>query len=156
MRSRSALSFLDSIIRLLGLTALDVMDPQASVFSPDNVPRLPLSPKHTGPSAAQQLQLSAQGMSAAPATCACHALSIACTTTHSQLTPFWISSPGWDPSWTEAEIRREESRRLVWSALTLAAGFTAHDAAFAKDPTELHLIDASNVSNLQLELAVLG
>ncbi|KAF8610279.1 hypothetical protein BDV93DRAFT_430457 [Ceratobasidium sp. AG-I] len=143
-RSRSALSFLDSIIRLLGLTTLDVMDPQASVFSPDNVPRLPLSPKHTGPSAAEQLQLSAQGKSVVPATCACHALSIACTTTHSQLTPFWVSSPGWDPSWIEVEIRREESRRLVWSALTLAAGFTAHDAAFAKDPTELHLIDAAN------------
>ncbi|KAG8774686.1 hypothetical protein FRC12_001872 [Ceratobasidium sp. 428] len=145
VRSRSALVFLDNIIRLLGLTVLDVMDPGVKVFSPDQVPRLPLSPKKSNSlSPAVQYPLTTHSNPAVPATCACHALSIACTTTHAQLTPFWISSPGWDPNWTEAEIRREESRRLVWSALTLAAGFTAHDAAFAKDSAELHLVHASN------------
>ncbi|KAG8747602.1 hypothetical protein FRC10_000144 [Ceratobasidium sp. 414] len=144
-RSRSALIFLDNIIRLLGLTVLDVMDPGVKVFSPDQVPRLPLSPKKgDGLTPSVQYPLTAHSSSTVPATCSCHALSIACTATHAQMTPFWISSPGWDPSWTEAEIRREESRRLVWSSLTLAAGFTAHDAAFAKDPAELHLVHASN------------
>ncbi|KAG9101984.1 hypothetical protein FRC07_010264, partial [Ceratobasidium sp. 392] len=145
VRSRSALIFLDNIIRLLGLTVLDVMDPDVRVFSPDQVPRLPLSPKNSvGMNPSAQYPLTAHTGPTVPATCACHALSIACTTTHAQLTPFWISSPGWDPNWTEAEIRREESRRLVWSSLTLAAGFTAHDAAFAKDSAELHLVHASN------------
>ncbi|KAG9102780.1 hypothetical protein FRC06_001144 [Ceratobasidium sp. 370] len=143
-RSRSALIFLDNIIRLLGLTVLDVMDPSVKVFSPDQVPRLPLSPKNDSLIPSVQYPLTAHSASTVPATCACHALSIACTTTHAQMTPFWISSPGWDPTWTEAEIRREESRRLVWSSLTLAAGFTAHDAAFARDPAELHLVHASN------------
>ncbi|KAJ1309633.1 hypothetical protein OPQ81_006401 [Rhizoctonia solani] len=144
-RSRSALMFLDGIIRLLGLTMLDGMDPQTTVFSADQVPMLPLSQRRDGPGSSGKFPGSSQApTSAGPATCACHALSIACTTTHGQLTPFWVSAPGWDPSWNEAEIRREESRRLVWSALTLAAGFTAHDAAFAKDPTELHIIDAAN------------
>ncbi|KAG9101620.1 hypothetical protein FS749_005158 [Ceratobasidium sp. UAMH 11750] len=144
-RSRSALVFLDNIIRLLGLTVLDVMDPAVKVFSPDQVPRLPLSPKKSDnltPSA--PYPLTAHSGPTIPTTCACHTLSIVCTTTHAQMTPFWVSSPGWDPSWTEAEIRREESRRLVWSSLTLAAGFTAHDAAFAKDPADLHLVHASN------------
>ncbi|CAE6527496.1 unnamed protein product [Rhizoctonia solani] len=145
VRSRSALIFLDSIIRLLGLTMLDEMDPQAAMFSSDRVPTLPLSQRRDGPSPAGKLLGASQAPPpAGTPTCACHALSIACTTTHGQLTPFWISSAGWDPNWNEAEIRREESRRLVWSALTLAAGFTAHDAAFAKDPTELHIIDAAN------------
>ncbi|KAG8714331.1 hypothetical protein FRC11_008894, partial [Ceratobasidium sp. 423] len=144
-RSRSALIFLDGIIRLLGLTVLDVMDPQTAVFTADKVPTLALSRRRGAPSSAGKLLGAPQApASAGTATCACHALSIACTTTHGQLTPFWVSAPGWDPNWNEAEIRREESRRLVWSALTLAAGFTAHDAAFAKDPTELHIIDAAN------------
>ncbi|QRW15183.1 Fungal Zn(2)-Cys(6) binuclear cluster domain [Ceratobasidium sp. AG-Ba] len=143
-RSRSALMFLDNIIRLLGLTVLDVMDPNVKVFSPDQVPRLSLSPKKSSLDLPRQYPLTAQSNPTRPATCSCHALSIASTTAHAQLTPFWVSSPGWDPNWTEAEIRLEESRRLVWSSLTLAAGFTAHDAAFAKDPTELHLIHASN------------
>ncbi|CAE6452579.1 unnamed protein product [Rhizoctonia solani] len=144
MRSRSALVFLDSIIRLLGLTTLDVMDPQTAVFSADKVPTLPLSQRRDAQSSARKLLGASQTPSTGTATCACHALSIASTTTHGQLTPFWVSSAGWDPNWNEAEVRREESRRLVWSALTLAAGFTAHDAAFAKDPTELHIIDAAN------------
>ncbi|CAE7156896.1 unnamed protein product [Rhizoctonia solani] len=145
VRSRSALIFLDSIIRLLGLTMLDQMDPQAAMFSADRVPTLPLSQPRGTPSSAGNLLCAPQAPPAeGTSTCACHALSIACTTTHGQLTPFWVSSAGWDPNWNEAEIRREESRRLVWSALTLAAGFTAHDAAFAKDPTELHIIDAAN------------
>ncbi|CAE6404179.1 unnamed protein product [Rhizoctonia solani] len=145
-RSRSALIFLDGIIRLLGLTMLDAMDPQAAVFSADKVPTLPLSQRRDAPNSAGKLLGAPQNSNSTTgaATCACHALSIMRTTTHGQLTPFWVSSAGWDPNWNEAEIRREESRRLVWSALTLAAGFTAHDAAFAKDPTELHIIDAAN------------
>ncbi|CAE6516745.1 unnamed protein product [Rhizoctonia solani] len=144
-RSRSALMFLDGIIRLLGLTMLDVMDPQTAVFTADKVPTLALSQRRDAPSSAGKLLGAPQAPPpAGTSTCACHALSIACTTAHGQLTPFWVSAPGWDPNWNESEIRREESRRLVWSALTLAAGFTAHDAAFAKDPTELHIIDAAN------------
>lgn len=142
-RSRSALIFLDGVIRMLGLTVMDVMDPQASVFSADRVPRIPLSQRKDKPDPGAVSEFVGTSQ-AAPATCACQALSIVSTTTHGQLTPFWVSSAGWDPNWNESEIRREESRRLVWSALTLAAGFTAHDAAFAKDPTELHIIDAAN------------
>lgn len=148
-RSRSALIFLDGVIRMLGLTVIDVMDPQASVFSADRVPRIPLSQRRDKPAPGAVGKFVGTSQSA-PSKCACHALSIAGTTTHGQLTPFWVSSAGWDPNWNESEIRREESRRLVWSALTVAAGFTAHDAAFAKDPTELHIIDAANVSSLVL------
>ncbi|KDN42120.1 hypothetical protein RSAG8_06978, partial [Rhizoctonia solani AG-8 WAC10335] len=137
VRSRSALIFLDSIIRLLGLTS-----PSGTLNY--RVPTLPLSQRRDALGSAGKPLGAPQAPPSGTATCACHALSIACTTAHGQLTPFWISSAGWDPNWNEAETRREESRRLVWSALTLAAGFTAHDAAFAKDPTELHIIDAAN------------
>lgn len=137
--------FLDGVIRLLGLTVLDAMDPQVAKFSSDKVPMIPLSQRQDNSSGGKTLESAPGAPTTGSAKCACQALSIASTTTHAQLTPFWASSAGWDPNCNEAEIRREESRRLVWCALTLAAGFTAHDAAFAKDPTELHIIDAANV-----------
>lgn len=48
-------------------------------------------------------------------------------------------------NWTVSEIRREETRRLCWSALALAAAHTAHCAAFNREPLELFLIQPENV-----------
>ena len=49
----------------------------------------------------------------------------------------------------DAETRREEMRRLVWSCVTLIAGYTSFTAASNPLPTmDLFLMDAANVSAL--------
>jgi len=52
--------------------------------------------------------------------------------------------PVWDPSWTEAEVKSEETRRLCWSALILVANHTAARAAEQRQPVDLFLVDPSN------------
>lgn len=57
----------------------------------------------------------------------------------------WNCAPDWDPHWSLPEVRKEESRRLCWSALTLVAAHTADCAAFGRKPLDLELIKPSNV-----------
>jgi len=54
----------------------------------------------------------------APRTCSC--LAVMSETT--DIAPTSPTSPGWDKSWSLAEIQKEEARRMCWSALKLAAG----------------------------------
>jgi hypothetical protein len=58
-------------------------------------------------------------------------------------------NPPWDPNWTIEERRKEECRRICWSALNLIANYTAQCAAFHQDPIELHLMEPANVSKAQ-------
>ena len=62
-----------------------------------------------------------------------------------RMSPTWATSITWDASWTEADVRAEETRRLCWSALSLAVEHTAHCAAFRRDPLDLFITRPENV-----------
>jgi hypothetical protein len=54
----------------------------------------------------------------------------------------------WDPSWNAIQIKREESRRLVWAAVSLVGAFCARCTARGEEGIELTLLEAGNVSVL--------
>jgi hypothetical protein len=80
--------------------------------------------------------------------CSCESLTLGHNWAHANdLTPLWLMTPAWNPDACEAEIRKEECRRVVWSAVTLLAGCTSYTAALNAVPSqELSLMDPSNVS----------
>ena len=57
----------------------------------------------------------------------------------------WSAEPRWDPKMSVSQIRREEVKRLCWTALTLVAAHTAHCAAFHLDPPNPWFMQAENV-----------
>lgn len=63
----------------------------------------------------------------------------------SKYVPFWAYTPAWNPAWTDAEIRREECRRLCWNTLLVLAGYTSYRAAVGLDIIKMFLLDSSNV-----------
>lgn len=122
---------LDSIIRMLRLTSIDEHDPRVSRFDSRNVPvvHVPVPSRVA----------SRQG-------CCCASLTLGHNSPIShQHTPLWVATAAWNPDWTVAEIRKEESRRLCWSSLQIAAGHTAHAAAFSTPPLNYYCIQPSNV-----------
>jgi len=56
----------------------------------------------------------------------------------------WLCTPAWHPNWTEAEIRREECRRLCWNTLSLTAGYTSYRAALGVSQHELFVVQPAN------------
>ena len=56
-------------------------------------------------------------------------------------------NPPWDPNWTIDECRKEEARRVCWSALNLIANCTAQCVAFHQEPIDLALMEPSNVGS---------
>lgn len=80
--------------------------------------------------------------------CACEELSLGQNWPQArEHTPLWLYTPAWDAGWGVAEIRREECRRLCWSTLTLAAGYTSYAAALRTPISDLFVIQPSNVSS---------
>ncbi|KAF8527466.1 hypothetical protein BU17DRAFT_81636 [Hysterangium stoloniferum] len=132
-RSNSAMVMLDSIIRSLGLTAIDADNPRVSLFKSRAVPVVPV------PATAR---VSSEG-------CSCLALTLGHNSRSSHVhTPLWVATAAWNPDWTVAEIRKEESRRLCWSSLQIAAGHTSHSAAFSVPPLDYFCIQPSNYALL--------
>jgi hypothetical protein len=117
----AALISLDKIIEALQLTTLDARDPDTLDHS-TGVPTV----SHPRPP---------------PKQCDC-----ADTASSPADAPnAWSFQPAWDPLWTEAEVKSEESRRLCWSALILVSNHTAARAAEQREPLNLFLVDPSNV-----------
>lgn len=54
----------------------------------------------------------------------------------------------WDDNASDNDIRKEECRRMCWSALTLVSSYTAQCSAFHMEPIELSLAEPSNVGGL--------
>ncbi|GJJ13286.1 hypothetical protein Clacol_007538 [Clathrus columnatus] len=133
-RVNSAMVILDSILRFLRLASIDEDDLQVSKFVAQNVPIVHV--------AVSSRIASKQG-------CCCASLTLGQNSPIShQLTPLWVATAAWNPDWTVAEIRKEESRRLCWSSLQIAAGHTAHAAAFRAPPLDYYCIQPSNYSLL--------
>ncbi|GJE92836.1 hypothetical protein PsYK624_089940 [Phanerochaete sordida] len=130
-RADGALQFMDRIIQALGLTMVDMDDPDVCVYSPRTIPMVFFQPGYVS-----------------PRDCGC-VPSVAGASMNSGVAPqhyafSFTFSPPWDPSWGVAEIVREESRRVCWSALNLIANYTAQSVAFHQAPLDLFLMEPAN------------
>lgn len=195
----SAITLLDNLIRVLGLTSIDAMDPRAPTFLPNSVPDLgrpppngardhspqsthnagmiglPGTPPTCPPvpasavkyqavalptpfdkwrSPADQLHLRDDLGVVALAGCPCRALSLASSPEVLRSTPAWGAMPRWAPNATWAEIRREEARRLVWSAVVMLGSDANTRQAGGISQLDLHVTKAENVSVVDLFIAM--
>lgn len=82
-------------------------------------------------------------------TCSCGNLTLGQNWTHARdLTPLWLMTPAWNGDDSDAEARKEECRRVVWSAVTLVAGYTSFVASMNAVPImDLFLMEPANVSD---------
>jgi hypothetical protein len=119
----AALISLDKIIEALQLTTLDARDSDTLDHS-TGVPTV--SPPRPPPKQ-------------------CNCADTAAAVSSADGSNTWSFQPAWNPLWTEAEVKSEETRRLCWSALILVANHTAGRAAEQRDPLNLFLVDPSNV-----------
>ncbi|EJF57907.1 hypothetical protein DICSQDRAFT_157117 [Dichomitus squalens LYAD-421 SS1] len=173
-RGRSAFDMLDSLIRSLSLTILDVMDPRTSVFLPGQVPVVvstsdlpnsftapPATFEHGIPTSTPRAlhEVTSDYSPLPPQTpmaneaqrgCGCSSYSLGTTWPISAtLTPAWTCMPMWPESAGEGEMQKEECRRLVWSAITLAITYSSHAAAGTDQaPKHLWIQDAANYALL--------
>jgi hypothetical protein len=82
--------------------------------------------------------------------CNCNSLLLSQNSPKSQvITPLWGFTPDWTPEWSEAEVEREEARRLVWSSLILVASHTSHAVSHGihrREALDFWMTRAENVS----------
>jgi hypothetical protein len=161
-RVYSSLDFLDSIIHTLGITYLDADNPAASTFTYNAVPVVEVSStervdaSHRYPSSMsvsspiqqymQQQHEIAIDPTTFPSGCSCDELSLGRRWPEAHgLVPFWVATPAWNNEWSVGEIRKEECRRLCWSALGLVSGHTSFAAAWNWRNPDLFMTEPSNV-----------
>ncbi|KAI0305926.1 hypothetical protein B0F90DRAFT_1694580 [Multifurca ochricompacta] len=166
-RIHSSLNILDSMIRMLAMTYLDAGNPVASTFARNAVPAVDASSKGYHPSSQhypsstsvplstqQHLQEQEQEQVAVDhairATgCSCDELSLGCQWPEAQRqVPLWVATPAWNRDWSEGEVKKEECRRLCWSALMLVSGHTSYAAAVNWRRPDLFMVEPSNYSIL--------
>lgn len=163
-RIGSAVEVLDSIIRLLGITYLDANDPAVSTFTRNAVPAVDASSEEyfsasqsfsssmSIPSPTQlhaQQQQSAVDTTTSGSRCSCDSLSLGSQWPEAQSqVPGWITTPMWNPEWTEGEMKKEECRRLCWSTLLLVSGRSSYSDAINWRLQELFTLEPSNVGTI--------
>lgn len=139
-RAAQSLEIADRIITALSLQRLDENDPDVPAFYPNEVPVI-LTP----------------GYDPVPERCGCHGHSLSSPTMGEQ--GIYATSFTYHPPWCEdgahVDNRKEECRRICWSALSLMSSYTATCAVFHQKPVSLRLTDPSNVSISQIYLAVI-
>jgi uncharacterized protein YkuJ len=157
----SSLNILDSILRLLAMTDLDGNNPTASTFSRNAVPVVEVSSQNdvaaskfhqnsmSMPSLTQQCAQQQQSLietTIPESGCLCDKLSLGSQwpEAHKQV-PFWVSTPMWNREWSEGEIKKEECRRVRWSALMLVSGQTSFADAVNWRIQDLFMVESSNV-----------
>ncbi|KAE9405655.1 hypothetical protein BT96DRAFT_915878 [Gymnopus androsaceus JB14] len=159
-RSVSAIVMLDSIIRCLALTVVDADDPNTSVFGSGQVPRIgePPSSGWTATNGHHAYFSDVEHVYHTPVSsttdtgssrCSCASLTLGeHWPTSLDHTPLWATTPRWDPTWSPGDIRKESSRRLCWSAISLAAGHLSYAAASQSHMPELFISDPGNYALL--------
>ncbi|KAG6830738.1 hypothetical protein H0H87_007214, partial [Tephrocybe sp. NHM501043] len=60
----------------------------------------------------------------------------------------WSYKLPWNPTWTDAEIRDEECRRLCWGSLSLMCNYVSQCVAFDREPPDFFLLDSANYAIL--------
>lgn len=158
---------LDSIIRSLSLTLLDADNPGTTMFLPGTVPVVPvrdqqgtswfdyqpLTPSHQATQNTDAFYVSTSSPvihhPASEVGCSCTSLTLGkhwpSTNEHA---PLWSSTPAWNDSWSDNEIRKESIRRLCWSAMVAAAGHISYTTAHRSHNPDLFIADPANVSHL--------
>ena len=173
-RMNAAFNLLDALIRSLALTTLDAADPRASTFAPGAVPIVPASPIGDGYEAIPPFGVTPLPHLQAPPNpwyvpskrglytmedvhaggvrhCGCGMYSLGYSWPRSlELVPTWTVMPAWPvdigADVDEGAIQKEECRRLVWGALTLAASHNSVMVAGTdKEHQALWIKDAANV-----------
>ncbi|TRM64026.1 hypothetical protein BD626DRAFT_568626 [Schizophyllum amplum] len=127
-RCASALRILDAIIQSLRLTSIDFDNPRTSMFTQSSVP-LVRSPTSTR--VGRRVWCTHN-----------------CTGPDDYVPPTWEMTPAWNPAWSDVEIERESSRRLVWSSLFLFSGHHTYNLSYGKPPVALHISAPSNYAVL--------
>ncbi|KAI0657039.1 hypothetical protein C8Q70DRAFT_1007912 [Cubamyces menziesii] len=174
-RTREAMAMLDSIIRCMSLTTLDLGDPRVTVFAPHTVPAVPMNAPGTGIGAACDPLANAvlpytgsthgPGPANAPTSagarmnpsagpnkwqCGCQTYSLG----HHwplvrELAPQWTMMPMWPKNVGEGEMQKEECRRLVWATVMLTATHNTKTTAGTDwEPQHLWIKDPSNYALL--------
>jgi hypothetical protein len=180
LRSASSMVILDQIIRTLSLTFLDADDPNVSVFSRREVPRIPPEQKPVqqtswnAPSRFIDDPIAFRDPVIAPGSegshlrrksspkpiilienCKCAILSLghrwASALEH---TPEWLSTPAWDENWSDGEIKKESCRRLCWSTVSLAAGHSSYTTAYKANGLDLFITEPANVRLVDIPCGV--
>ncbi|KAG8899147.1 hypothetical protein FRB99_006898 [Tulasnella sp. 403] len=80
--------------------------------------------------------------------CPCNTISLSNVPEAARSTPFWLMSPMWKADLSYAEIRKEESRRLVWSTLALVGGESGARVALQAPQINLHVAKPENYALL--------
>lgn len=138
------------------MTDLDADNPTASTFARNAVPAVEVSSEENENDSISKLHQNSMLMpppqSLVDATipesrCPCDELSLGSQwpEAHKQV-PFWVSTPMWNREWTEGEIKKEECRRVHWSALMLVSGQTSFADAVNWKLQDLFILEPSNVS----------
>lgn len=157
LRVASSLTYLDSIIRSLKLTYLDADDPAASNFDPHNVPLIESHPQTNWQFYYQNA--AAVSTSSHPAHsgrkpgegCSCRSLTLGATWPKAQeFAPLWVATPGWNPDWTDGQIRQESIRRVCWTTMVLAANNLNYWSSIdsVHRPTSLFVAEPANYALL--------
>ncbi|KAJ6621869.1 hypothetical protein B0H10DRAFT_2016158 [Mycena sp. CBHHK59/15] len=150
-RSYSSMIMLDSIIRSLSLTTVDLDNPHTSTFSPGRVPAVRPSP---GTLHNRCPTISYQNSPSLPLSnpergCSCNSMTLGQQWAPAfEHTPLWAQTPAWSASWSESEIRKESCRRLCWSSMILAAGHSAYSSVSQGHNLDLFISDPSNYALL--------
>jgi hypothetical protein len=148
-RIYSSLNLLDSIIYMLGMSYLDANNPATSTFLRNTVPvvdRYPCSMSVSSPMQQYMQQQHQTEPTVFPSGCSCDELSLGRRWPEAQgLVPLWVATPAWNSEWSVGEIRKEECRRLCWSALGLVSGHTSYAAATNWRNLDLSMAEPSNV-----------
>ncbi|KIJ64647.1 hypothetical protein HYDPIDRAFT_112046 [Hydnomerulius pinastri MD-312] len=150
-RCSSGVIMLDTIIRTLSLTFVDMENPGATKFSRRTVPAiLPAQDSWIGN---DTFLASTSNMGTPPrypmqgCSCISRSLGQRWAASHEH-TPLWVSSPAWDDSWSEAEIRKETCRRICWSTLVLTAGHTSYVTSTNRAPSDMFILEPANFTLL--------
>ncbi|KAH0832014.1 hypothetical protein J3R83DRAFT_12919 [Lanmaoa asiatica] len=147
-RSTSGLVILDTIIRTLSLTLVDMEDPASTRFSPRSVPSIMSASQSWATNSLLSAGLD-NTHTPYPQSCSCVSRSLGQRSAAAhEYTPLWLSSPAWDSSWSEAEIRKEVCRRVCWSTLLLTAGHTSYVTSANRTPSELFILEPANFTLL--------
>ncbi|KAJ7025394.1 hypothetical protein C8F04DRAFT_1046634 [Mycena alexandri] len=150
-RSASAMVTLDSIIRSLSLTMVDLNDPHTSTFSPGKVPAVvtTVGMVYNGHNPGQHNYPYSSLPISTDRGCSCKAMTLRDQWPEAvEHTPLWAQTPAWNASWSDAEIRKESCRRLCWSSMILAAAHSGYSSANHLHGVNLFIGDPSNYALL--------
>ena len=168
----SCLVLMDNVFRILDLVHTDAKSPRRVTFNSSRVPSLgrrklmpnphvaehmPYPPGHAlqtqpGP-VAQPARMQIVRSFVGPRLedrkgCPCKELSLGAIPSQARSTPTWMMTPGWNPTATYAEIRQEESRRLVWNSIASVGIDAAARFSLGMPQLDLHISDLRNVGSL--------